>query len=174
MTGIASGPESDLAWEAISGSMKVVRLTVPVQLLIPALIFPSLSSSTRGITFYPGRVGLVLGMTLVGTSILVGLLLGRISGMWGGIVSFWFIGTAGVAMIFGAVRPTAYVKPICVKCRLLPIIKEHEAIHLTGVGSERQVWDSMKTRHSVQSLSLEGDPLICSFCPIPKRLSEQQ
>ena len=90
------------------------------------------------------------------------------------MVSFWFIGTAGVATVFGAIRPTAYVKPICVKCRLLPVIKEHEAIHLTGVGNERDVWDSMRTRHSVRSLSLEGDPSICSFCPIPKRLAEQQ
>jgi hypothetical protein len=94
------------------------------------------------------------------------------AGILGGFVSVWFLGTAGIATIVGVVRPTAYVKPICVRCRLLPVIKEHEAIHLTGVTSEKRVWASMKTRHSVESLGLEGDPAICSFCPIPKRLTE--
>ena len=144
-----------------------------MQLVIPALIFPSLPKSTRGLTFYPGRAGLALGSALVLTSVVVGVLLARPTGVIGPILSFWVLGTAGVATLVGAVRPTAYVKPICTRCRLLPIIKEHEAIHLTGITSERVVWASMKTRHSCSSLGLEGDPAICSFCPIPKRLSEK-
>jgi hypothetical protein len=163
---------SGVAWEEVSGRMKVVRLTAPVQILIPALIFPSLSSSTRGITFIPGRFGLLVGVSLVVASVLVGFMLTKPAGILGGFVSVWFLGTAGIATIVGVVRPTAYVKPICVRCRLLPVIKEHEAIHLTGVTSEKQVWASMRTRHSVESLGLEGDPAICSFCPIPKRLAE--
>ena len=74
-------------------------------------------------------------------------------------------------MIVCSLRPTAFVKPICLKCRLLPVIEEHEAIHLSGVSSENEVWESMRSRHSVESLSLSGDPAICPFCPIPKRLS---
>ncbi len=163
---------SDSDWQDISGKMRVVRLTKSVQLLIPALIFPSLSASTRGITFYPGRAGMVLGVMLTGASVFIGVLLARITGIWGGVVSIWLLGTAGAATLAGAIQPVAYVKPICVNCRLLPVIKEHEAIHLTGVSSEREVWASMRSRHSVQSLSLEGDPAICPFCPIPKRLSE--
>ena len=147
-------------------------MTVPLQILIPALVFPSLSSSTRGITFYPGRFGLVIGITLVGASVFVGFLLTRVAGMIGGFLSVWLLGTAGVATVLGVFTPTAYVKPICVRCRLLPVIKEHEAIHLTGVASEKEVWASMKSRHSVESLGLAGDPAICSFCPIPRRLSE--
>ena len=132
-----------------------------------------MSSNTRGLTFYPGRAGLALGAALVVASAAIGYLLVRPTGVIGPILSFWAIGTAGVATLVGAVKPTAYVKPICIRCRLLPIIKEHEAIHLTGVTSEKAVWASMKTRHSCSSLSLDGDSAICSFCPIPKRLSEE-
>ena len=76
-------------------------------------------------------------------------------------------------MLASSLTPTAFVKPICLACRLLPVIEEHEALHLSGVASESAVWGSMKARHSVRSLSLEGDPAVCPFCPIPKRLSEQ-
>lgn len=116
---------------------------------------------------------MAIGAALVFASAVVAYLLVRPTGVVGPFLSFWALGTAGVATLVGAVRPTAYVKPICIRCRLLPIIKEHEAIHLTGVTSEKAVWATMKTRHSRSSLSLDGDPAICSFCPIPKRLSEE-
>jgi hypothetical protein len=159
-------------WERIDAEMRVVRLTVPLQILVPALVFPSLSKSTRGLTFHPGRVGLALGLFLVASSVVVGILLMGPLGIWGGILPLWLIGTAGAVTFVGALRPTAFIKPICVNCRLLPIIKEHEAIHLSGVASEKSVWASMRTRHSPASLGLEGDASICSFCPIPKRLAE--
>jgi hypothetical protein len=159
-------------WENIDARMKVVNLSWPVQLLIPALIFPSLSKATRGLTFYPGRMGLVLGCSLAVSSAVIGVLLLGPTGPLGALLSLWFIGTAGIASVVGALRPMAFVKPICTRCRLLPIIKEHEAIHLSGVASEGKVWASMRTRHSTTSLALDGDPAICSFCPIPKRLSE--
>jgi hypothetical protein len=159
-------------WESINERMKVVRLSWPMQLLLPALIFPSLSKATRGLTFYPGRMGFALGSTLLLSSAVIGVLLLGPAGPLGVLLSLWFIGTAGIATIIGSMRPMAFVKPICTRCRLLPVIKEHEAIHLSGVASESQVWASMRTRHSAVSLSLEGDPAICSFCPIPKRISE--
>jgi len=172
---LMSNQASQLAmpdWERISIRMKVVKLNWPVQLLIPALIFPSLSKATRGLTFFPGRMGLALGSLLVASSAVIGALLFGSVGPLGALLSFWFVGTAGVATVAGALRPLAFVKPICTRCRLLPIIKEHEAIHISGVASEGKVWASMRTRHSARSLSLEGDPAICSFCPIPKRFSE--
>ena len=158
-------------WEEISNRMRVVRLTVPLQALVPALAVSSLSKSTRGLTLYPGRTGAALGALLMATSAVVGGLLLGPMGAAGPILSAWVLGTAGGAMFAAAVTTTAFVKPICTRCRLLPIIREHEAIHLSGVASEGAVWRSMKTRHSVASLSLEGDPAICSFCPIPRRLS---
>ena len=156
----------------MASRMRVIPLGLPAQILIPALIFPSIPSSTRGLTFYPGRVGVALGAGLLFASAAVAYLLVGPTGIIGPFLSVWVLGTAGAATLVGAVRPTAYVKPICIRCRLLPVIKEHEAIHLTGVTSEKAVWASMKTRHSCGSLALERDPAICSFCPIPKRLSE--
>jgi len=159
-------------WEWILNDLRVVKLTAPLQLLVPALLLPSLPKSTRGLSLHPGRLGLGIGLALLVASILVGALLEGPTGLWGGLVSFWVLGTAGIVIIASALRPIAFVKPICVKCRLLPIIKEHEAIHLSGVVRESAVWESMRSRHSVESLALRGDPAICSFCPIPKRLSE--
>ncbi len=165
-------PAEAAGWRAIESGMKVVRLTPVVQVLVPALLFPSLSKSTRGLTLYPGRAGIALGGALLACSLLIGALLLGPMGPWGAVLPFWALGTAGIATMAGAMRPTAFVKPICVKCRLLPVIKEHEALHLSGIAGEESVWTSMKSRHSVVSLSLEGDPTICSFCPIPKRLAE--
>jgi len=159
-------------WERINIKMKVVNLNWHVQLLVPALIFPSLSKGTRGLTLYPGRMGLALGSLLAASSAIIGALLFGPTGPVGPILSLWFIGTAGVATVAGSFRPIAFIKPICTRCRLLPVIKEHEAIHLSGVASEGRVWDSMRTRHNAKSLSLAGDPAICTFCPIPKRISE--
>ncbi len=160
-------------WQAIEPRMRVVRLTPLLQLAVPGLALPSLSKSVRGLTLFPGRLGLALGALLVFSSALTGALLAGTAGPIGAVLPVWLIGTAGVATVAGSLRPTAFVKPICVKCRLLPIIKEHEALHISGVSSEKSVWGSMRTRHSVETLSLEGDPSICSFCPIPKRLAER-
>ena len=161
------------AWETISARMRIVRLTIPLQMLVPALAVSSFSKNTRGLTLYPGRIGVVLGVVLMAAGAIVGaLLLGPI-GVAGPILSVWVLGTAGGAMFWAASSTAAFVKPICVRCRLLPIIREHEALHLSGVAGEGAVWESMKSRHSIGSLSLEGDPAICSFCPIPKRLSER-
>ena len=159
-------------WERINFKMKVVKLSWPVQLLVPALILPSLSKGTRGLTFYPGRMGLALGSLLAASSAVIGVLLLGPTGPLGAVLTLWLMGTAGIATVVGSFRPIAFIKPICTRCRLLPIIKEHEAIHLSGVASEGRVWASMRTRHSSKSLSLEGDPAICTFCPIPKRISE--
>jgi hypothetical protein len=159
-------------WEPIMDEMRIVRLTILLQILVPALAFASLSKSTRGLSLYPGRPGVALGLLLMTSSGIVGYMLVAPAGAPGMILSLWLVGTAGAAIFGAALRPTAFVKPICVRCRLLPVIKEHEAIHLSGVASEKAVWESMRGRHSAESLSLKDDTAICSFCPIPKRLSE--
>jgi hypothetical protein len=161
--------EEDLS--RLMARLRVVRLTFPLQIVVPALAFPSISKSARGFTLYPGRGGQALGLALMAASALVSALLYRPAGLLGGVLPLWLVGTEGAAMFLAGMRPTAFVKPICVSCRLLPVIKEHEAIHLSGVASEASVWRSMRTRHGVDSLSLRGDPTVCPFCPIPKRLS---
>jgi len=151
---------------------RVVTLSPLLRVLAPSLLAPTFSKSTRGVSFHGGRSGLILGFVLVVVSLDIGWLLRGPTGFLGYVVTFWLVGTTGVAMITNGLKPLAFVKPICTRCRLLPVIVEHEAIHLTGVAREKDVWASMRQRHSVESLKLEGDPAICQFCPIPKRLSE--
>ena len=151
---------------------RVVALYPILQALVPSLLAPTFSKGTRGVSFHGGRSGLVLGSVLVAASLDIGWLLGGPTGVLGYIVAFWLIGTTGVVVIASSLKPLAFVKPICTGCRLLPVIVEHEAIHLAGVAREKEVWASMRQRHSVESLKLEGDATICPFCPIPKRLGE--
>ncbi|MDG7016237.1 MAG: hypothetical protein JRM82_02560 [Nitrososphaerota archaeon] len=158
-------------WQAVESGMKVVTLDRRLQAVVPLLAVSSLSRGTRGLTFFPGRTGVAVGSAITTASVAIAYAL-LSTGPAAPLLSLWILGTAGAAIFAASLRPTAFVKPICVRCRLLPVIKEHEAIHLTGVASEKAVWDSMRTRHSAKTLSLDGDPSICSFCPIPKRLSE--
>lgn len=159
-------------WELVARRTRVVTLSPLLQVLVPSLLAPTFSKSTRGVSFHGGRSGLILGLVLVVASLGIGRLLTGPIGIFGYLAIFWLIGTTGIVMAASSLRPLAFVKPICTRCRLLPVIVEHEAIHLTGVAREEAVWASMKQRHSVESLKLEGDPAICSFCPIPKRLSK--
>ena len=159
-------------WKPVEAGMKVVKLGLGIKVLVPFLALASFSKSTRGLSLYPGRGGVAIGTTLMAAGAAIGYELFASTGAVGALLALWLLGTAGAATLVSSQRPTAFIKPICVQCRLLPVIKEHEAIHLTGVASERAVWASMKTRHSPKGLSLDGDPSICPFCPIPKRLSE--
>ena len=158
-------------WEEVDAKMRVVRLTPPLQALVPALALSALSKGTRGMTLIPGRGGLALGLVLLAAAGGTAYALYSVAGALGAVIPVWLVGTAGGVLLTSAMRPTAFVKPICVRCRLLPVIREHEAIHLSGVASEEAVWESMRSRHSVESLALAGDPAICDFCPIPKRLA---
>jgi hypothetical protein len=159
-------------WEKIAARLKVTKLSLPLQLLVPPLLISTVPRSTRGISFPPGKTWFVVGIVLVLGGVTLGWMVGGAFRAEGAMLGFWLLGTYGILLTVSSVRPFALIKPICIRCRLFPIIKEHEAIHLAGIPGESEVWASMKTRHSPQSLGLEGDPAICWFCPIPKRLSE--
>lgn len=174
-TGAAPVKESGArgeGWESVARRTRVVTITPVVEAIIPSLLIPTASKEARAVSFQAGRLGFLLGIVLVLASLLVGWLLSGALVIFGYVILFWLVGTGGVVMVVSSVRPLAFVKPICTRCRLLPVIVEHEAIHMTGVAREAVVWESMKQRHSVDSLKLEGDPAICPFCPIPKRLRE--
>jgi len=159
-------------WQAVMQRTVVVRLSTPLRILVPALLVTSISARTRGVSFEGGRLGAALGAMLVAVSVVAGWGFYPFAGMAGVAVFLWLFGGAGLLMVANGARPMAFVKPICTRCRLLPVIREHEAIHLAGVDSDRQVWADMRTRHSCESLGLDSDPGICSFCPIPIRLKE--
>ena len=143
-----------------------------VRLLIPSLLVTSFPKNAIGFSFESGRTGAVMGALALGASLVVGGMLYQVLGVLGAVLPLWAIGTTGAVMLLNSRRPMAFVKPLCSGCRLLPVIKEHEAIHLSGVESDAEVWGQMRSRYSCESLSLDGDPSICSFCPIPKRLEE--
>ena len=159
-------------WQAVSATMKVVRLTWAVGAMVPALFLSALSTGTRAVSCEEGKFGFAVGAIITGGSLIAGWALCAVAGIAGPALVLWALGGSGLVMMASAVKPTAFVKSICTRCRLLPVIKEHEAIHMAGVDRDNEVWASMKTRHSCQSLGLTGDPAICSFCPIPKRLKE--
>ncbi len=173
-TGQLRIPVKAKGWEGVDGSMKVVTLSTPLRLLVPALLVSSLPVETRAVTFEGGRLGVAVGAAVVAGSLAIAWAFYAAIGVFGAAAVVWLLGGAGAVMMVNGARPLAFVKPICVRCRLLPVIREHEAIHLSGVDSDDIVWEEMRTRHSCESLGLDGDPSICSFCPIPRRLKEKR
>ncbi len=157
----------------LASGMRVVTLTALVKIAVPPLYITSLPKNAIGFSFERGRFGVFMGGSLFVAGILVAILLSREMGILAVPVAMWLLGGTSLLMIYnGTARSIAFVKPLCAGCRLRPIIEEHEAIHLGGVEKDSQVWFEMKKRHSCESLSLEEDASICSFCPIPKRLKE--
>ena len=156
-----------------AGGMRVVTLTALVKIAVPPLYITSLPKNAIGFSFERGKFGVVIGCSLFAAGILLAFLLSRAMGILALPLAMWLLGSTSLVMIYNSVaRSIAFVKPLCAGCRLRPIIEEHEAIHLGGVEKDNEVWFEMKKRHSCESLSLEGDSSICSFCPIPKRLKE--
>jgi hypothetical protein len=158
----------------VTRGMKVVPLTALVKLAVPALLISSLPRNAIGFSFERGRFGALTGVLLLAASILIAFILSREVGIVIALtLAMWLMGGSSILMIYNSTASSlAFVKPICAGCRLRPVIEEHEALHLGGVVEDGAVWREMKKRHSCESLSLDGDPNICSFCPIPKRLKE--
>ncbi len=152
--------------------MKTFTLSPILRLFVPALFVSSLPRNAIGFSFERGKAGMALGAFLLGAGMGIGWLLFPAGGVVGLVLSLWLLGTTGALMLATGLKPLAFVKPLCSGCRLLPVIEEHEAIHLSGVEDDGEIWRLMRSRHSCASLSLDGDPAICWFCPIPKRLTE--
>jgi len=159
-------------WRNVAAGMTTVKLSLPMRIIVPALLVSSIPRSAIGFSFERGRTVGLLGGFLIFTSVLLGYMQYPVAGPVGLALSLWLLGSAGALMIATSARPLAFVKPLCSGCRLLPVIEEHEAMHLSGEARDEEIWKLMRTRHSCESLRLNGDPSICWFCPIPKRLSE--
>lgn len=155
---------------ALAG-MKVVNLSRLLRLTVPSLYISSIPKNAIGFSFESGRFGLLVGASLLASSMVIGFLLSGVVGPFGFPVALWLFGSTGAVMLYNSAwRSVAFVKPLCSRCRLLPVIVDHEALHLGGLEGDADVWQEMKKRYSCESLSIEGDATICSFCPIPKRL----
>jgi hypothetical protein len=158
-------------WRGVASGMRTFKLSLPVRLLVPALWISSMPRNAIGFSFERGRTALLMGAFLSCASLVIGAVLYPVAGLPGLAIPVWLMGSSGALMVATALRPLAFVKPLCSGCRLLPVIEEHEAIHLSGEASDDEIWKLMRTRHSCESLGLNGDPSICWFCPIPKRLA---
>ncbi len=144
-----------------------------VKIAIPSLLVSSIPRRAIGFSYPRGREGLIAAAGMLGLTFVVGYALAASVGPLSIFVSLWgFGGTAAVMLYNSTGTGVAFVKPLCSTCRLLPLIEEHEAVHLSGVASEARCWEDARKRYSYVGLGLGSDPRICSFCPIAKRLRE--
>ena len=148
-------------------------LSALVGIALPSLLVSSIPKRAIGFSYPRGKEGVIAAAGLLGLTFVVGYALSASIGPGSVLVSLWvFGGTAAVMLYNSAGSGIAFIKPLCSKCRLLPLIEEHEAVHLSGVVSEERCWEDARKRHSYVGLGLGRDPKICSFCPIAKRLRE--
>jgi hypothetical protein len=155
------------------GGIRVVRLSRLLRLSLPSLFICALPKKAIGFSFEKGGFGALVGSLLVCSSLMIGYVLSGVIGLFAFPLSVWLLGATGALMIYNSAgMGIAFVKSLCSSCRLLPVIEEHEALHLAGFERDEDVWNLMRKRHSCKTLSLDGDPGICSFCPIPNRLKE--
>jgi hypothetical protein len=151
--------------------VRFVILSSIVKLAFPPLFLSSLPKRAVGFSYPSGNEGKILGITLLGATASAGLLLARSLGPLGLLAMVWLTGGTGALMIYNSTQcRVAFLKDYCSSCRLRPIIEEHELMHLNGERSEEVVWGEARRKYSYESLSLAGDPNICSFCPIAKKL----
>ena len=154
-----------------SGEIRFITLTKAVRLAFPPLLLSSLPKRAVGFSFPSGNEGRLLGLSLATVTACIGFLLSASIGFPAFLLMLWLTGgTAGLMLYNSTSGRVAFLKHYCSTCRLRPIIEEHEAMHLAGEPSEEVVWSQARKKYSYEGLGLAGDPEICSFCPIAKRL----
>jgi len=152
-------------------AVRFVILSTMVKLAFPPLFLSSLPKRAIGFSYPSGNEGKALGLVLLGVTTSIGLLLEQSIGPLGLLAMVWLTGGTAALMIYNSTQcRVAFLKEYCSECRLRPIIEEHESMHLNGERSEDVVWGETKKKYSYDGLSLAGDPSICSFCPIAKKL----
>ena len=150
---------------------RVIPLTNRLKILAPPLFFCSLPKRAIGFSFPTGTEGRVLGGSLLVATVAISVLLSKVFGLPGVLAMVWIGGGTTYLILHNSMRQgLAFVKLRCSSCRLHSSIEEHEAMHLSGGSSEEVVWAEARKKSTYEGLSLGGDPAICSFCPIAKRL----
>ena len=151
--------------------VRFVVLSTMVKLAFPPLFLSSIPKRAIGFSYPSGNEGRVLGFSLLGATGALGLLLSTTIGPAGDLVMAWLTGGTAALILYNSTQcRVAFLKEYCSSCRLRPIIEEHESMHLDGERSEDVIWGEARKKYSYESLSLAGDPNICSFCPIAKKL----
>lgn len=153
---------------------KIIALSSHVRFLLPPLFISSIKKNAIGFSFERGLFGWTVGSALIATSIIIGYLPSSEFGILSYALSFWLIGGTGLFMMYNCmVQRIAFVKPLCLRCRLLPLIIEHEEAHLDGISQDDEIWSIMRGKYLYLLPELEKDRDICYFCPIPRRIREE-
>ena len=150
--------------------IRVVSLTLPLRVAVPPLFVSSIPKRAVGFSFESGAFGGVTGACLLAATPVLGWFLYGVLGPLGPVLSIWLLGSTGAVILWSSARGLAFIKPLCTGCRLFPIVKEHEALHISGIESDAEIWASVKGKYSYEALSLGTDPNICTFCPVARHL----
>ena len=154
------------------GVVRVLTVSNLLKVALPPMFFSSLPKRAIGFSFPRGKEGVILGVALLGGTVITSFLASTAFGVLAGAAMVWLFGGTAVVMLYNSMgNGLTFVKHRCSTCRLRPIIEEHELMHLRGEPSEEAVWGEAKNKYTYDGLGLGTDPKICSFCPIAKRLS---
>ncbi len=157
--------------EVSAHKVRFVTLSRLVTLAFPPLFLSSIPKRAIGFSYPSGREGGLLGVALLAMTVTIGYLLSATLGPLAFALMAWLTGGTAALMLYNSTGGrVAFVKSYCSGCRLRPLIEEHETMHLNGEHREDAVWAEARKKYSYEGLSLAGDPKVCTFCPIAKRL----
>ena len=157
----------------VRGQAKVLHLSLVLRILAPSLLLRSASKSAIGFAFLRTFETLLAGFMSLLSSLLLGYLFYSTIGIASFPLFIWLLGSAGVLMIAHCVGPGyIFVKSLCGGCKLRPVIVEHEAVHISGISSEVEVWRRLKIMFNNTFPNLVSDYEICTFCPIVNHLGK--
>lgn len=152
---------------------KVLHLSLVLRILTPSLLLRSASKNAIGFAFLRTIETLLAGFMSLLSSILLGYLFYSTIGLASFPLFVWLVGSAGIVMIAHCVGPGyIFVKSLCAGCKLRPIIIEHEAVHISGISSEAEVWRRLKGIFNNSFQNLASDYEVCTFCPIVDHLGK--
>ncbi len=134
--------------------------------ILPFIILASFRKKVLAFTMLKGKTELFVGIALVPSSLIIGRALYLLIGGYAYPLLLWVIGGIGVMMIVHSLSSgLIFVKPMCNSCTFLPLILEHENLHISGIGGEAQVWSKIQKKYDWQKLKKPQQ--ICPHCPIP-------
>ena len=147
---------------------KIVLGTL-IYVILPFIILASFRKKVLAFTMLKGRTELFVGIALIPTSIIIGRAFYLLIGGYAYPLLFWVLGGMGVMMIVHSLSPgLIFVKPMCNSCTFLPLILEHENLHISGIRGETQVWSKIKKIYDWQKIRKPQQ--ICAHCAIPGRM----
>jgi len=134
--------------------------------ILPFIILVSFRKKVLAFTMLRGKTELFVGIALVPASLIVGRALYLLIGGYAYPLLLWVLGGVGIMMIVHSLSSgLIFVKPMCNSCTFLPLILEHEKLHISGIRDETQVWSKIRKMYDWHKIRKPKQ--ICSHCPIP-------